>query len=111
MNLTPDEQVGHILLSDYKRAVEERKRAEKVEAGLYAKLFAATLSGQETGCTIKQSTSYKVSDRVALWKYIHETGAVDLLQARLTNSAVEARLAEGKTIPGVNVELVDKLEI
>jgi hypothetical protein len=43
--------------------------------------------------------------------YIRETGSLDLLHRRLTESAVSARWAEGVNIPGVSVHTKHDLKL
>lgn len=52
-----------------------------------------------------------ISDWNALQGYIKEHDATDLLQKRLTESAVKLRWDDGIAIPGVGVETKDKLVI
>lgn len=52
-----------------------------------------------------------ISDFAALEGYIREHGALDLLQRRLTESAVKLRWEDGVQIPGVGVMTEQKLTI
>jgi hypothetical protein len=47
----------------------------------------------------------------ALEGYIREHGALDLLQRRLTESAVKLRWDDGIQIPGVGIETEQKLQL
>lgn len=51
------------------------------------------------------------SDWPALLDHIRETGALDLLHRRLTESAVSARWAEGAYIPGVSAHTKHDLKL
>lgn len=52
-----------------------------------------------------------ISDYSALEGYIKEHGALDLLQKRLTESAVKLRWEDGIQIPGVGIETEQKLQL
>lgn len=52
-----------------------------------------------------------ISDFTALEAYIIEHHATDLLQKRLTESAVKLRWEDGIAIPGVGLEEEEKLQI
>ena len=52
-----------------------------------------------------------VTNWPALLNYIKETGSVDLLQKRVTESAVKLRWADGKVLPGVDKTSKDSIDV
>lgn len=60
-------------------------------------------SGQVDGFiyNAKRKEVIQAEDWPAISKFILETGAVDMLQKRLTESAVKARLDAGVDVPGI----------
>lgn len=62
------------------------------------------LTAEDSGFVAKRKTvnSPIVQDWVQTLNYIKSTGSVDLLQKRLTESAVKARWDSGVDIPGVD---------
>lgn len=51
------------------------------------------------------------NDWVAIHEYIKEHDAIDLVQKRLTESAVKLRWDDGIAIPGVGDKLVEKIKV
>lgn len=101
-----------MLLEQYLAAVKARKIAQKEEDALYAQLYASAQSGTPVeGTHLEKVVKYKLADKLALHQYIYEHNAIDLLQARLTESAVRLRLEDGITVPGIRIEFEDKLII
>jgi hypothetical protein len=66
---------------------------------------------QYDGARLEVKVKPYISDYTALEGYIREHGALDLLQKRLTESAVKLRWDDGVAIPGVGVIEEEKLVI
>lgn len=58
-----------------------------------------------------KKTKHIANDWELIHKYIYEENAIDLVQRRLTDSAVNLRLEDGITIPGISTEMVDGFEV
>lgn len=71
---------------------------------------AMVVDGRMTSVNIKDQ--WTVEDKPALSTYILTTGQLDLLQFRLSKTAIDERIAEGMEIPGLGsipvYELSDK---
>jgi hypothetical protein len=65
----------------------------------------------EGRATISEKQKPFIMDFAALEGYIREHGALDLLQRRLTESAVKLRWDDGIQIPGVGIETEQKLQL
>lgn len=100
-------------------AADRQSKLLKVEED---QLFAlAMMEMQAAGLTHVELSNVKadieekekpyISDFGALEGYIREHGALDLLQKRLTESAVKLRWEDGIQIPGVGVMTEQKLRI
>jgi hypothetical protein len=59
--------------------------------------------------TVSQLQKPFVMDWGQLETYIRENAALDLLQRRLTESAVKLRWDDGVVVPGVGLQTVDKV--
>lgn len=108
-----------------KAAQEARLEADRVAKGLKSeedKLFgelqlammAAGLSYfhiPSVEVKIEEKVKPYISDFGQLEGYIKEHGALDLLQKRLTESAVKLRWDDGIQIPGVGVLTEQKLKL
>ena len=57
--------------------------------------------GNVATAAIKTSTVYNIADWGLYTKWVHENGAYDCLQKRLSSTAVAARFDNGEEIPGV----------
>lgn len=70
------------------------------------KLEGMIIAGRSTGLSTK--TTPAVEDKEKLLAFIKETGALELLQFRLSNGAVEERWAAEQDVPGVQeIEVYD----
>jgi hypothetical protein len=69
------------------------------------------LNTPEGKAVITEKQKPYISDFAALEGYIREHGALDLLQKRLTESAVKLRWEDGIQIPGVGLEVEQKLTL
>lgn len=77
---------------------------KKLKAQVIAKMKTAkvtSLGGQKYGANFKSKDKPTTGDWQKLYTYIKEHDAFDLLQKRLTETAVEARWEEGEEIPGI----------
>lgn len=63
------------------------------------------------GARLEEIQKPFISDFSQLESYIIEHGAIDLLQKRLTESAVKLRWEDGIQIPGVGVSTEQKLRL
>jgi hypothetical protein len=87
-----------------------KKQIDALSVQIIAGMDAAELSVVE-GATIEEVTKPYISDFVELEKFIIEHGALDLLQKRLTESAVKLRWEDGIAIPGVGTSTERKLRL
>jgi len=97
-------------------AKHEMDELEKIERGLKSKLIdtlkAAAISsigGKQVKAELKLKKRPAVENWSELYAHIKKTGDFDLLQKRLTDSAVEARWEDKQDIPGVYAMEVDDL--
>ena len=70
---------------------------------------ATGISGRIANAKIERKEIPQIVDKLLLQKYIKRTGAFELLQNRISESAVLERWADGKTIPGVKAFTVLKV--
>ena len=70
---------------------------------------ATGISGKVANAKIERKEVPQIVDKAALQKYIKRTGAFELLQNRLSESAVLERWADKKTVPGVEAFTVLKV--
>lgn len=101
-----------------KRLVAKHKmdELEKLERALKSKLMDAlkaasisSIGGKKVKAELKEKKRPAVGDWGKLYAHIKKTGDFDLLQKRLTDSAVEARWEDEIEIPGVYAMGVDEL--
>lgn len=96
---------------------EAKKIAEEVDElkaqaiGLMQKMGINSISLAEVTATVQEKEKPFIVDYGLLEKYIVENKAIDLLQKRLTESAVKLRWADGVAIPGVGVITETKLQL
>ncbi len=62
---------------------------------------ATGVSGRVANAKIERKEIPQITDKAALHKFIKRTGAFELLQNRISESAVLERWADGKKVPGV----------
>lgn len=84
------------LLEQQEKALKTQLINEMIASG------ADSFQDGEDIAYLKQSIEPQVDSWSSLLTYIHETGQLDLLQKRVTASAIKARWADGVDIPGVN---------
>jgi hypothetical protein len=84
-------------------------RVDQLKAEIIAALSASGLTFIEGVCEVKDVQKPYISDFAALEGYIREHGALDLLQKRLTESAVKLRWEDNIQIPGVGLMTEQKL--
>lgn len=72
---------------------------------------ATGVAGKIISVSVVKKQKPQVADWDALYTYVRRRGAWDLLQRRLSETAVKARWEEGQTIPGVEVFSVKDLSI
>lgn len=89
-------------------AKEESLLREKIIAEL-PKSKASGISGKVANATIETKEVPIVQDRTALNTYIKKTGRFDLLQNRLSESAVLEMWADKKKVPGVGTFIAIKV--
>jgi hypothetical protein len=84
-----------------KQSIIEQIRAEKI----------SSIGGRKMRATIQTKQKPQVSSWPALYDHIRSTGEFDLLQRRLTETAVSARWEEKIIIPGVQAFPVDDISL
>lgn len=82
------EQAEKDLLYDIQKEMSKNK-VTRYQSGTYL-------------ATVEDKDVPKATDWPAVLNYIRETGATDLLQKRLTESAVKARWDSGVDVPGIS---------
>jgi hypothetical protein len=111
--MTPPEMSAKV--DEYFRAREARLVADKeaaklkeTETKLKDELIRAlsesqltSLGGKLARVTIKQKIKPITTSWADVYEYIFRTGAWDLIQKRLTETAVKARWEDGEKIPGI----------
>lgn len=83
-----------------KIAAEEAALKEHIINSL-PKSEASGVAGKVARVTVVTKELPQVKDWEAFYKYVKRTGSFDLMQRRLTDSAVKERWEAGKEIPGV----------
>lgn len=63
---------------------------------------ASGAAGKVARVTVEQKETPRCDDWDAFYKHVKRTGDFDLMQRRLSNSAVEERWDNGKKIPGLS---------
>lgn len=103
------------LIDDFCVAKEARLHADKhaaslkaVEVELKNRVMQEMLNndchmvgGTYKKVTLKTKQRPQVADWSEVYKFIVDTGATDLLQRRLSEAAVKARVDDGVAVPGV----------
>lgn len=56
--------------------------------------------GEVASASVKRTTTMRITDWEAFYKYVAENGAFDLLQRRGNDAAFRARLEDNLTVPG-----------
>lgn len=87
---------------------------KKLKAEIIAKLNetkAMAIGGNLVTLTLKRKFKPTTRDWQKVYDYIQETGSWDLLQKRLTETAVTLRWEDGVEIPGIEKFPVDELSI
>lgn len=93
------------LRAEQARKVDQLKdRYKALEDQVWARFGANDLEGARGSvaqASVTRTDVGNVEDRAALTKHIKKTGELDLLQFRLSSTAVRERWARGDRIPGV----------
>lgn len=87
-----------------------KKRVDDLSSQIITFMEAINLT-TVNGVRIEEVQKPFISDYSQLEGYIIEHGALDLLQKRLTESAVKLRWEDGVQIPGVGVSTEKKLRL
>lgn len=83
-------------------AVEAEEKALKEHIiQTLPKSEASGVAGKVARVTVVSKTVPRVADWDKLYKFIKKTGSFDLLQRRLTDTAIQERWEAGKAVPGV----------
>lgn len=72
---------------------------------------ASGIAGHVARATITRKAVPVVEDWAAFYKYVKKTGQFELMQKRLSDSAVKERWDDGKAIPGVGSLQVKKVNL
>lgn len=113
------------LIDAFGAARDERLAADKVaeklkeKEGLLKEVIIQELrasessgsSGKAFGVNLKKKDKIVSNDWLAFYAYIKEHDAFDLLHKRITESAVQLRLDDGQTVPGIELFPVYDLTI
>lgn len=94
------------------RVLQSRENSLKAEL-LHVMISQAMEEIEGTDVTLQhyKKTKVKATDWNAIHEYIRDTGAIDLVQRRLTESAVTARLEDGFLVPGIDIVQEDDFNI
>jgi hypothetical protein len=97
------------------KQVEQMKEHEELlKKAIIAKYQeqGLTLLGSNLGVVkLTEADEPVAQDWVAVWDYIKENNAFELLHKRLTNTAVKERWETGEEIPGVGKQKVYRLSV
>lgn len=98
------------------QAVEKQKKEEdKVEAKINKELLlskdATGIAGKKARAQIVTKEKVVAEDWDSIWKYILKNKAYDLVQRRLSDTAVKERWNDKKLISGINKIQVQELSI
>lgn len=94
-----------------KRIANEEDALKAEAIVLMQRLGIDSLAGDGVSANIQVKEKPYIVDYSQLEGYIVENRAIDLLQKRLTESAVKLRWADGIPIPGVGVMTETKLQL
>ena len=87
-----------------------KQEVDEISATLIAEMKLNGIDNLNGARIVVKKKPY-ISDFTALEAYIVEHRATDLLQKRLTESAVKLRWEDGIAIPGVGLEEEEKLQL
>lgn len=94
------------------RVLENREKSLKAEL---VHVMVSEHTDDIQGKTVVLSHFHKIkfvaTDWSAIHKYMAENDAMDLVQKRLTDSAVSARLEDGIDLPGIDSQMVDDFTV
>jgi len=113
---TLEEMIAEARAADAERLALDRaskslkKRVDELSARIIALMSVSGLTSVD-GAHIEEVQKPYISNFTELEGYIIEHGALDLLQKRLTESAVKLRWEDGIQIPGVGVSTEQKLRL
>jgi len=104
-----EKRLEHDRASRKLKTVEDNLRASLIKAMHDDNL--TTLETDVIYIGVTQSVRPTIMSWEELEKFIREHNAVDLLQKRLTESAVKLRWDDGIQVPGVGIQTVDKVTV
>lgn len=85
-------------------AIEEEEKALKAHIiETLPKSEASGIAGKVARVKIEEKEVPQVKDWDAFYKYVKRTNSFDMMQRRLTDTAVMARIDAGKPLPGVEM--------
>lgn len=102
-----EERLGHDRASKKLKTTEDNLKASLIKAMQDAGLKVIETPKVYIGVTQHQKPV--IMDWSLLEVWIRENNAVDMLQKRLTESAVNLRWDEGIQVPGVGIQKTDKV--
>lgn len=97
-----------------KKVDDISQKAKELEDHIITEFSKAKIdgaAGKLAKLSISRSTVPTIDDRDALIKHIKKTGDVDLLQIRLSTTAVKERWDDNKKVPGVKTFDVVKISL
>jgi hypothetical protein len=103
------ERIAIDKLSEEKKAYESTLRAALIEGLKKANLSVA--GGTRVRATLGTKHVPQVRDWTALYEYVRKHRAFELLQKRISTTAVVERWDSGKTVDGIDAIVVDDLSI
>ena len=81
--------------------VKKRAELEEHSLGLLAAQRSTGAKGTKAQMERKKKTSYNIGNWDELWKFIVKTDSPDLVQRRLSSTAINSRLDNGIKVPGL----------
>ena len=97
-----------------KQAEQMKEHEEILKKAIIAKYQeqGLTLLGSKLGVVkLSEADEPVAQDWIAVWDFIRENNAFELLHKRLTNTAVKERWEAGEEIPGVGKQKVYRLSV
>ena len=97
------------------RQIDEiHEKEREIKAALIAEIpltGATGVSGKLAAVKVIEKMVPQVADWTELYKHIKKTGSFELLQRRVSETAVRDRWAEDETIPGVDCVEINDLSL
>jgi hypothetical protein len=72
---------------------------------------ASGVAGKKARVSVHTDPIPQIKDWNKFYKYVHKHKAFDLIQRRISEKAVEARLDDGEKVPGIEIFNVTKVSI